>query len=94
MSRQGPAALLSLKGRMANSASDNSVPGTIAAAETARAARPTGAAGAAAPRPGVHDWTTRVAAVSSLAAQEETKITKKREYLHTVSTEPSELLSD
>jgi hypothetical protein len=33
MSRPGPAALLALKGRMANSAGDNSVPGTIAAAE-------------------------------------------------------------
>ena len=66
MSRPGPAALLSLKGRVANSASDNSVPGTIAAAEAVRAARP--AAGAAAPRSGVHDWATRAAAVSSLAA--------------------------
>jgi len=66
MSRPSPAALLSLKGRMANSAGDNGVPGTIAAAEAARAARP--AASAAAPRPGVHDWGTRAAAVSSLAA--------------------------
>ena len=68
MSRQGPAALLSLKGRMANSASDNSVPGTIAAAETARATRPAGVAGVASQRRGVHDWATRAAAVSSLAA--------------------------
>ena len=59
MSRPGPAALLTLKGRMANSAGDNSVPGTIAAAEAARAARP--AASAAAPRPGVHDWGVRAA---------------------------------
>ena len=66
MSRPGPAALLALKGRMANSAGDNSVPGTIAAAQAARAARP--AASAAASRPGVHDWGTRAAAVSSLAA--------------------------
>ena len=66
MSRPGPAALLALKGRMANSAGDNSVPETIAAADAARAARP--AASAAASRPGVHDWGTRAAAVSSLAA--------------------------
>jgi hypothetical protein len=39
MSRPGPAALLSLKGRVANSASDNGVLGTIAAAEAAYAAR-------------------------------------------------------
>ena len=67
MSRPGPAALLSLKGRVANSANDNGVPGTIAAAEAVRAARPAGA-GAAAPRSGVHDWPTRAAAVSSLSA--------------------------
>ena len=40
MSRPGPAALLALKGRMANSAGDNSVPGTIAAAEAVCAAAP------------------------------------------------------
>ena len=40
MSRPGPAALLSLKGRVANSARDNGVPGAIAAAEAVRAARP------------------------------------------------------
>ena len=40
MSRPGPAALLTLKGRMANSAGDNSVPGTIAAAEAVCAAAP------------------------------------------------------
>ena len=40
MSRLGPAALLALKGRMANSAGDNSVPGTIAAAEAVCAAAP------------------------------------------------------
>ena len=67
MSRPGPAALLSLKGRVANSANDNGVLGTIAAAEAVRAARPAGA-GAAAPRSGVHDWPTRAAAVSSLCS--------------------------
>jgi len=69
MSRPGPAALLALKGRMANSAGDNSasdngVLGTIAAAEAAYTARQ-----AQVRLP--HDLgytTTRAAAVSSLAA--------------------------
>jgi hypothetical protein len=39
MSQPGPASLLSLKGRVANSARDNGVPGTIVAAEAAYAAR-------------------------------------------------------
>ena len=65
MSQPGPASLLSLKGRVANSARDNGVPGTIVAAEAAYAARQ---AQVRLPHAGVHDWGTRATAVSLVAA--------------------------